>query len=807
MKDFLHFRRGASKGAALMIVLAFVVLLTGLSLTYFSRTTTDRQLAQSSYNDTSSDLLARSALDIIVNDFKQELLDPNNQTITPANIQPTSYPIPTPANIPNLIRYSSRNAAASRASNLSSAPSPSATPRRGEITLERWNSHYLVPRATTSNSPLDSSPVSSFVAPDWVLLTAQGPSSAPAANAVIGRYAFAVYDEGGLLDMNLAGYPTWSGGGGNPNVSPTPWATNIGRKGIITFADLTALASPSPTSTPSQTLINNIVGWRNWATTQQPSTASFTSPDFGGNLNRQNSFGSYLLDFGDPPYTDPSNFPFTTVDLSVNSSRTDQALMSRQELLKLLRSVDSSGSWQNRIQYMGTFSCERNQPARDWDRLRGRLPDRFDITNLGLVKANPAGAVTCRGQGHGQGNGQGCYRGRGRFRGTAAQILQYFGLAWVAPDTNVTDSHQLAYWGRWRYVGVPGFQCPNTIACEHIPILRGPNNDFFMTLDYALTQANADNDDPASPADILALGASLIDQYDDSPNNDDIDTSAPAARQTHVTIIEYGNSGKFVLGWETTEPVTASTNPYNPTSGITDPVTNQTKLTPSFTPITLDHAFTTVGEFGYGLRPEYALNRFQRLNFNGTANDPSVLDFFTYNPVGSAYPRLGIVNLNTRNIPVMAAILQSALKKDVDVTPLPNPFPAVAPAEASLAAQDIVAATRTQAAVNRGDIGRLTAAAASRVGSVSGCSGECQEKVPEAIARALSEIGQARTWNLMIDVIAQTGRYAPDAADFTQANKFVVQGEKRYWLHVALGRDLVSGQVDVLGTQIEEVLE
>ena len=49
MKKFLHSRHGASKGAALIIVLAFVVLATALSLAYFSRTTTDRQLAQSSY--------------------------------------------------------------------------------------------------------------------------------------------------------------------------------------------------------------------------------------------------------------------------------------------------------------------------------------------------------------------------------------------------------------------------------------------------------------------------------------------------------------------------------------------------------------------------------------------------------------------------------------------------------------------------------------------------------------------------------------------------------------------------------------
>ena len=48
------------------------------------------------------------------------------------------------------------------------------------------------------------------------------------------------------------------------------------------------------------------------------------------------------------------------------------------------------------------------------------------------------------------------------------------------------------------------------------------------------------------------------------------------------------------------------------------------------------------------------------------------------------------------------------------------------------------------------------------------------------VVRALAEMGQTRTWNLLIDVIAQTGRYAPAATSVTQANKFTVEGEKRY---------------------------
>ena len=204
--------------------------------------------------------------------------------------------------------------------------------------------------------------------------------------------------------MNLAGYPAWSGNvGPNPAPSPTPWLTNVGRKSILGFADLTALPD-TPTTQLAQNQIDNIVGWRNWSTTKQTG-ASFGNPNFSsGNMNnRQDGWGTYLLDFGDPPYSDPCPvFPFTTVDNSTNSSRTDQALMTRQELLKLRSSL---GFNQNVLQYMGTFSRERNQPSRGWNRLNGRLPNRYDIGQFGMVKPAPAGSWTGRGRGNGHGGG------------------------------------------------------------------------------------------------------------------------------------------------------------------------------------------------------------------------------------------------------------------------------------------------------------------------------------------------------------------------------------------------------------------
>src|SRR4029077_17005590 len=114
MKTLFHSCYHSSKGAALMIVLALVVLLTGIALAYFSRTTTDRQLAQSSYHDTSADLLARSALDITVSDLKQEIA--TYQPVTAAHIQPQRYG--DSVSIPNLIRRSFQGDPTNRTSGI-----------------------------------------------------------------------------------------------------------------------------------------------------------------------------------------------------------------------------------------------------------------------------------------------------------------------------------------------------------------------------------------------------------------------------------------------------------------------------------------------------------------------------------------------------------------------------------------------------------------------------------------------------------------------------------------------------------------
>src|SRR5262249_34858454 len=130
-----------------------------------------------------------------------------------------------------------------------------------------------------------------YWAPDWVFFTNQGATviTAPS-NAVIGRYAYAIYDEGGLVDLNVAGYPTGTS------------VYQYGRKGSLAFADLTA-PSPYPIANPDSGSIyqvDRLVGWRNYGTVQPSNTFPTSSPAaqaFARNFQTSTAPAAYFYNF------------------------------------------------------------------------------------------------------------------------------------------------------------------------------------------------------------------------------------------------------------------------------------------------------------------------------------------------------------------------------------------------------------------------------------------------------------------------------------------------------------------------------
>jgi hypothetical protein len=353
------------RGAALIIVLAFVVLFTGLAVAYLSRTTGDRQVAHSSFNQSNVDALVQSAVDNIIGDLRQEITngssavtDPNGNVLyyTPsaaANMVPQRSG--NAAGAPNLIRRSVRTdtlagnpAPPSRASAVNSQDDLSFNGR--SISSTRWNGHYLVPKGDTTTN--NSSPIPAFTnaTPDWVFVTDAGATINPPTNAVLGRYSYAVYAEGGLLDMNVAGYPTGT------------TATQAGRKGSIACADLTALGSyPIPNGPPpagAAYQVDKLVGWRNYGSTllgatNATITAFGTFPSFTFTPTLATT---YLNNF---VLSNSTGF-LTTNGLAAPNQRTDQMFLSRQQLIAFRNATQFSP---NALQYLSTFSRETNAPS------------------------------------------------------------------------------------------------------------------------------------------------------------------------------------------------------------------------------------------------------------------------------------------------------------------------------------------------------------------------------------------------------------------------------------------------------------
>jgi hypothetical protein len=152
--------------------------------------------------------------------------------------------------------------------------------------------------------------------------------------------------------------------------------------------------------------------------------------------------------------------------------------------------------------------------------------------------------------------------------------------------------------------------------------------------------------------------------------------------------------------------------------------------------------------------------------------------------------------------PALAAVLASTIKREdtprAGSPPSPTPL-AVTSAEAANTARILSQRSSAAPLTNKAGLADLIASPTPSP-SPTLLDPSVPKTQREAMARALGEADQTRTWNLMIDVIAQSGRYSPNATSLSQ---FTVEGEQRYWVHVAIDR--FTGQV--IDKQIEVVQE
>jgi hypothetical protein len=180
-----------------------------------------------------------------------------------------------------------------------------------------------------------------------------------------------------------------------------------------------------------------------------------------------------------------------------------------------------------------------------------------------------------------------------------------------------------------------------------------------------------------------------------------------------------------------------------------------------------------VGELGYVFR-DSPWRSIDFVSGSGSA-DRYLLDVFSAYATPPSGVRAGVVNLNTRQAPVIASLL-SGIPTAGSGT--------ISPSLAISLATNMVAVTSSAPLTNRSQLVNLVAS------NVIASPSESTKQGREAAIRALAEPGQTRTWNVLIDVIAQNGKFPGSSRN---AGDFSVSGEKRIWVSVAIDR--VTGQI------------
>lgn len=208
-------------------------------------------------------------------------------------------------------------------------------------------------------------------------------------------------------------------------------------------------------------------------------------------------------------------------------------------------------------------------------------------------------------------------------------------------------------------------------------------------------------------------------------------------------------------------------------------------------PIVLNRPFQSVAEMGYAFRdlPWKTVNFSQDVASAGKSPaDAALLDLFSLNDTAV---RAGVINLNAASRETLEALLKgTALQPGTS-----SPDPAVlSNSEAASVASGLRTALGNRTSPNR--VIRTAADLPAILQGVAIMSGWPKPKREAAIA-ALADVHNGRTWNLLIDVVAQTGQFPRD--DGNRA-AFQVTGEQHLLVQVAIDRitgEIVDQQTEV----------
>jgi hypothetical protein len=192
--------------------------------------------------------------------------------------------------------------------------------------------------------------------------------------------------------------------------------------------------------------------------------------------------------------------------------------------------------------------------------------------------------------------------------------------------------------------------------------------------------------------------------------------------------------------------------------------------------------------------------------FSQNSADAGLLDVFSINdggpsltpsPTPVSVPVVaGRVNLNTRQTGGLQAVLAGAIWDELNST---NNTNAGTPTAQTMIT-NMATVTSANPMQNKTELITRAGLATTILPVAASQDNQTVKARREVVPRAITSVSQTRVWNVMIDVVAQSGRYAPGETNLT---KFNVEGQQHYWIHVAIDR--FTGQV--IDKQIEVVNE
>jgi hypothetical protein len=317
------------------------------------------------------------------------------------------------------------------------------------------------------------------------------------------------------------------------------------------------------------------------------------------------------------------------------------------------------------------------------------------------------------------------------------------------------------------------------------------------------------------------------------------DSNAPSFTQQYFAdpdgVVRRGMSA-FVLSTNAIPAATPSGSSTNPSglpllpaytfssSGSVSAISNMNANANEYLsrPVILNRPFRSIAELG----TVFSGTPWRNLDCSTPeSGGAALLDVFCINDTSDPLGLIaGRVNLNTRQLPVLQAILTGAYKEEFNSTnPLVNSLMATnlahavavalvtrtqetnAPAGPLVNISDLVGKWFTHTTVTNTSYVNGSLSYAGFGDDSTGTSGTATNDVTSVLTnttlatdpeqriqrlrdttiRALSSAGQTRVWNLMIDLVVQTGRYPVTATGFSN---FMVDGQVHYWVHLSIDR-------------------